>query len=588
MGKGKILSHLGEGKYSVKLEYATSRAQEQIDLLNRNIRELQDKISTTQSERDQLESDYSDAYNDLQSTIEDLASLKPGTDEYESKLKELDKKQAAYQEALAAYSQAMQNKRGIELEITALEKRIETINKYLKKSETIEAWCVDYSLGLSGEVGTIEPAGKADQINIRPGYIDDAEHDPARDGKLSSVFNMTAAQTYYNYAMLPGARKWRPLYRTGVATGIDKENNTCNVNLDFCKFREIEGISLSLNQSFWLLDVPIDYMSCDAAVFEEYDEVVVRFEGYDWTKPVVIGFVKEPLPCCPCDPDPSLKISGPGKASRGEEIVLTDNCVNSGQVEISRPVGSQDHSESDGGLEFLGYKTDSDGNDIGYRFKMHDNGAGGYKVRIFYPGCLNYETGETADWAEDTHTIRCPDAGKWIHAGYGSNYPPGGDVPDYFYWTPDLSLWSIAENAGIDDVALSAEDGVYSSHVQFIWNSGRLDLDASECSDEGCIDRVENYDLCNSEDYNWEADILNAHWSKIKEEFKKNHFDVVETDSWCFYEKCNIVLGGDVECHYYLISGSNALTTSLWVAYEDATEGQEWHGGNIERYKWWE
>lgn len=46
-----------------------------------------------------------------------------------------------------------------------------------------------------------------------------------------------------------------------------------------------------------LTEVPIEYMNCNAQPFMEGDDVVVRFDDQDWSKPKIIGFVEEPRQC---------------------------------------------------------------------------------------------------------------------------------------------------------------------------------------------------------------------------------------------------------------------------------------------------
>jgi hypothetical protein len=43
--------------------------------------------------------------------------------------------------------------------------------------------------------------------------------------------------------------------------------------------------------------VLVQYMDCNAAVFNVDDTVLVKFEDNDWNKPLVVGFVKEPKYC---------------------------------------------------------------------------------------------------------------------------------------------------------------------------------------------------------------------------------------------------------------------------------------------------
>jgi predicted transglutaminase-like cysteine proteinase len=55
------------------------------------------------------------------------------------------------------------------------------------------------------------------------------------------------------------------------------------------------------NFSTKLLNVPIEYMSCNANAFDDEDQVIVKFENQSWNNPKVIGFRNDPAAC-----DPSL------------------------------------------------------------------------------------------------------------------------------------------------------------------------------------------------------------------------------------------------------------------------------------------
>ncbi len=134
--------------------------------------------------------------------------------------------------------------------------------------------------------------GEPDTILIRPGYDDDAVYTQARDGQLQPPAISTAAQAFYNYALLPGWQKWKPTYRIGTITEID--GNNCTVQLDAAIS---VAQALDVNQAETLTGVTIDYMSCDGAAFEVGDRVVVQFTDQKWDNPRVIGFEEEPQPC---------------------------------------------------------------------------------------------------------------------------------------------------------------------------------------------------------------------------------------------------------------------------------------------------
>ena len=178
-----------------------------------------------------------------------------------------------------------------------------TVEREDGSNETVQAWCADLTEDLSGEVGVIEIAGDIDKgVNVQPGHEGNAVYDETRDGKMSLVpqtkESQPASGVYWNWAMRAGWQKWRPNYRYGTITAIDAEADTCDVTLDECLSTDTpDGESMDLNQIGSLSDVDIEYMSCNAGAFAVGDEVVVKFEGFDWASPKVIGFKEEPKRC---------------------------------------------------------------------------------------------------------------------------------------------------------------------------------------------------------------------------------------------------------------------------------------------------
>ena len=60
---------------------------------------------------------------------------------------------------------------------------------------------------------------------------------------------------------------------------------------------EVKAQRLDVNQSTTMANVPIVYMTCNAAAFAVGDRVIVEFQANDWTQPRVIGFVDYPKAC---------------------------------------------------------------------------------------------------------------------------------------------------------------------------------------------------------------------------------------------------------------------------------------------------
>lgn len=157
-------------------------------------------------------------------------------------------------------------------------------------SETRQAWCCDLTEDASGQVATVDIPGESNLILIAPGG---RAWEPS-DGVLAARELMSPAQAYFNASILPGWQKWKPTYRWGTITAIDRSANTASVSL----FDATSSAQrLGVNQTSGLQDVPFEYMGCHNRAFLDGDRVVVKFEGQDWTKPKIIGFLDNPRGC---------------------------------------------------------------------------------------------------------------------------------------------------------------------------------------------------------------------------------------------------------------------------------------------------
>ena len=236
MGKGTIISYLGVGYYTLSLELEESRLSAALAILSPRIDALTIKI----------------------------AGMADGN----------DKNFAIIQKA-------------------SLVKRKSMIESALI-NPNINAWCADLTKTLTGSVGTIEIPGERGVVQVQPGYDGNAVYSIPRDAQLQKVIASTPCGTFYNWAMLPGWQKWKPTFRIGVLSNLDRDNDQCTVTLDAAAS---SAQSLDINQETVLTGVSIDYMSCNAVAFENDDRVLVQFDNQDFTTPRVIGFETNPKSC---------------------------------------------------------------------------------------------------------------------------------------------------------------------------------------------------------------------------------------------------------------------------------------------------
>lgn len=284
MGKGVILNHISAGQYRIRLLRNSSRAQSAISRLTYN-RNQYDTVylPNAQAVMDEAYRAWQDSRDKINTLISGGATI------------EEIKAEVIRRESISSRYFALKTRYDtLKSERDSIATKLLYIQNNLTSDPELDAWCADYTLDLSGNVGTIEVPGELrdDKVWIQPGYEGNGAYSQSRDGQLFQTPSMTTASTVYNWALQPGWEKWKPLYRTGTITAII--GNTCSITLD----PESSGFdSLNVNVSNTLTNVPFRYMECDSEAFQLNDNVVIEFTGQDYSSPVVIGFKDHPRPC---------------------------------------------------------------------------------------------------------------------------------------------------------------------------------------------------------------------------------------------------------------------------------------------------
>jgi len=75
---------------------------------------------------------------------------------------------------------------------------------------------------------------------------------------------------------------------------LDAEEDTADITMEEATSTQ-QSINVNAESSYEA--VPVEYMNCNAAAFEEGDSVLVEFTDQDKTMPKVIGFKEEPQSC---------------------------------------------------------------------------------------------------------------------------------------------------------------------------------------------------------------------------------------------------------------------------------------------------
>ena len=195
---------------------------------------------------------------------------------YNAELKLIDSRlnvlQIAYTSAPISTPREIFKKNNLGLQIESLKKRKSNLEKNVKTEEIISAWCADFTEDLSGNIGTVEIPGESANIQIQPGYEENAIYDIVRDGQLVPAYNMNTAAWYYNLAMLPGWQKWKPLFRYAIIDSINSEANTAKITLEDIKSTQQD---LNINQDDIISDVEIEYMECNSAASVSYTHLTL-------------------------------------------------------------------------------------------------------------------------------------------------------------------------------------------------------------------------------------------------------------------------------------------------------------------------
>ena len=192
MGRGQIISGGTNGQYQLKLIYAyRSRVDAKILKAQQNITAIEAQIVTVEA----------------------------------AILAETDPKKKA---------DLVIQKSVLNLQIASLNKEILYYQTKMPADPTQAAWCADLTEDLTGNVGTIEIPGEPVTVLVRPGYSGRAVYSASRDGQLMPAIAGEPYQVLFNWMMLPGWQRHKPIYRAGTIApdSLDYDANTCSVCLD--------------------------------------------------------------------------------------------------------------------------------------------------------------------------------------------------------------------------------------------------------------------------------------------------------------------------------------------------------------------
>ncbi|MDY0164512.1 hypothetical protein [Desulfobotulus sp.] len=290
----EILENLGDGKYMAQVmchrEWVgplMEAAQQRVVFYNEAMAGLEEKILTTADET-------AAASRELDKLIRECAGQPASNAQRRAVLEaQMQVQRCRNTEAAirAQYARA-------EMCLLANQQHIRDLQELKNRvdNDIRELWCVDLSENLTGSLPAMEINGEPEHMVLGAQSLEIASAPSAArpHGRLKPISTMTAAQAVFSWAIMPGWQKWKPTYRTATISSINIAANTASLTLDESR-SYIKN--LEINQADTLADVPVDYMDCHAAAFEEGDHVVVMFSDQEFRHPRIIGFVERPKGC---------------------------------------------------------------------------------------------------------------------------------------------------------------------------------------------------------------------------------------------------------------------------------------------------
>lgn len=325
MGGGTINTDLGRGQYRLDLDYGEDDLLAEINRAADKIAGLDALIAEKEAEISAQETSTTYARLIMNVAISEYSLAQSSGDGDVDALRDaVVDSTTSYNQLNAGVGKLNLQRQRLEIQRAAFETKKINLEKY-DLSTTESVWCADYTLDADGDVATIEVPGEPSSTLIYPGapeyriptlgtsaagtalgipemvvYSGEvSEPSEVRIGAYGVVRGravQSASQSFWNIAALPGWQKWRPTYRFGVLTAIDRENNIGAVDLEDAT-STAQG--LDINQTATLSDVPFEYMSCDNYAFTVGDDVLIKFQEQDWGSPKIIGFKDNPKPCGP-------------------------------------------------------------------------------------------------------------------------------------------------------------------------------------------------------------------------------------------------------------------------------------------------
>lgn len=303
MGKGAILSGGDDGLYSVKMDRgkdlkdrAIAECDKLIVALTANLAEYPPFITARENAIAQLQAALANAI----AIYEFWVQIDPAGSNAKDAAKGVNNILADKLKSEGDLQELIARQNIVKGQLKAAQQRKAALQN-VAAEVTQNIWCADYTLDKTGNINTIELPGEPSTVIVEPQSRPDDAPALLPPGDVVARELMRSDHVYLNAAILPGWQAYKPTYRKGVIITTDTAADTATVGLlpavSSAKDKYFKTLDINHRSPVTLTDVPVTYMTCNAAAFEPGDSVVVQFEGQDWTKPRVIGFVERPKPC---------------------------------------------------------------------------------------------------------------------------------------------------------------------------------------------------------------------------------------------------------------------------------------------------
>lgn len=325
MGKATVYEHLGDGKYSILYHPQKARSTARIDELEATKAALDLQLYDGNgliNAKSAAQSVYDSASGDFFAVLDDWAACAmtiPPCEDQAAIMAVVQAKGTARAEAgaaLTAVSLEIAKNRAEYFATTQEIAYLQNTGKGASGTSLMDVWCIDYDaesiIPENTEVGTIETFGSRQDrqggelprayINIKSSA--DYTYSAAEDHCIRSMFEQSTATALFNYCQWLYVMTNNPAHAVGR---VMSKFSPTQAYLDVELFGTTPDYGAPKNYPYingqyqiTLTNVPVDYLTCGAELFDEGDYVIVRFSGVARAGPTVIGFAENPVNCEGC------------------------------------------------------------------------------------------------------------------------------------------------------------------------------------------------------------------------------------------------------------------------------------------------